>query len=184
MPMKLNLGLSKKLGLPDNGSIGASCHVELELEGSLLQTDLEAFHRHVRGAYVACRQAVQDELARHQDSGAGVNRETPASRTSQATNGSPDRQNASNGNDYGSGRGNGNGHNAPRASAKQMEYLQQLARQIRGLGIRRLDGLAQKMFGKPIADLTTLDASGLIDTLKSVKAGEIDLDAVLSGQSA
>lgn len=180
MPMKLNVGLSKKLGLSDYGSIGASCHVELELEGSLLQSDLEAFHRHVRGAFVACRQAVQDELARHQDSAAVAPAAAPPEKTSTAATGSFDRRSARESNGSGSARGNGNG--APHASPKQMEYLQQLARQIRGLGVRRLDGLAQKMFGKPLAALTTLDASGLIDTLKSIKAGEIDLNAVLSGE--
>ena len=43
MPLRLNVGLSKKIGQPDYGSLGATCHVEVELDGSLVQQDLETF---------------------------------------------------------------------------------------------------------------------------------------------
>ena len=64
MPMKLNVGVSRKVGLPNYGSVGASCNLELELDATLLERDLDAFHTQIRGAYVAANQAVHDELAR------------------------------------------------------------------------------------------------------------------------
>ena len=66
MPMKLNVGVSRKVGLPDYGSAGASCNLELELESGLLERDLDAFHNQIRNAYVAAHQAVHDELSRLQ----------------------------------------------------------------------------------------------------------------------
>ena len=169
MPMTLNVGLSKKLGLPDYGSLGATCNVAVELDAQLLRDDLDGFHAQVRNAYAACRQAIQDELSRHQTNGVPqqpvANKDASAGRT---------------------GRQNGNGHSATSngngthtASQKQLQYVTQLARQIRGLGIRQVESLAQRMFGKPLAGLSSLDASGLIDTLKAVKGGDVDLKGVL-----
>ncbi|MBC8873589.1 MAG: hypothetical protein H8E44_29480 [Planctomycetes bacterium] len=64
-----------------------------------------------------------------------------------------------------------------------MNFINQLARGIRGLGIRRLDSLTGKMFGKPLTDLTSLDASSLIDMLKAIKDGRVSLDAALNNEA-
>ena len=186
MPLRLNIGLSKKLGLPDYGSLGASCNVDIELDASLLQTDPEAFQRHAKNAYDACRRAVQEELARHQ----ATPTSTPANHQPAASgnvggngNGNGNGHTSGNGNGHTNGNGtNGNGHgNGHPASEKQLTYIRQLAGHIKGLGVRRLEALAQKMFAKPVVGLTSLDASGLIDALKGIKAGEIDLESVLEG---
>jgi hypothetical protein len=173
--MKLSIGLSKKIGLPDYGSLGATCNLELELDQSLIVSDdLDGFHDRVRRTFVACRQAVEDELAHHKTARAS-GRSTESGQTASA-------RPRANGN--GRENGNGNGRDSSdgrRASQKQIDYAQQLAGQIKGLGVRRLESLAQKMFSKPLADLSSLDASGLIDVLKDVKSGAIELAAALNG---
>jgi hypothetical protein len=69
MPLKLNVGVSRKVGLPEFSSAGASCNLELELDGTLLERDLDGLQSQIRGAYAAARQAVHDELARLQMTG-------------------------------------------------------------------------------------------------------------------
>lgn len=112
MPLKLNVGVSKKVGLPDYGSLGTSCHVEVELDSSLVFDDLDGFHSKVRQAYVACAQAVNDELARQ------ASTTLSASQTPTA---------ASNGHGATNGNGHRNGTNGGGASQKQLNYANQLA---------------------------------------------------------
>jgi hypothetical protein len=66
MAIKVSVGVSKKVGLPAYGSAGASCDLELEVDPHLLESDLAGFHERLRAAYVAARQAVEDELVRLQ----------------------------------------------------------------------------------------------------------------------
>jgi hypothetical protein len=167
MPLTLNVAISKKQGLPDYGSIGATCGLNVEVDGSLLDHDPEGLQRQIQNAYVACAQAVNDQLARQQGNGAPASTENGHTR--------------SNGNGHAATSSNGNGH---RASEKQLGYARQLAGQIRGLGVRRVETICQTMFGKPLADLATVDASGLIDTLKEIKAGSISVDDALSGAAS
>jgi hypothetical protein len=182
MPLKLNVGLSKKVGLPDYGSLGASCHVEVELAGDVL-SDPDAFHRHVKNAFVACRQAVEDELARQDGQSQHTGRHSSASPAD--ADGRPQsrqRRGANSRNGHANGSASVHAQKPPaRASQKQIDYARQLAGQIQGLGVRQLESLAERMFHKPFAELTTLDASGLIDMLKDIQAGKIDVDAALNG---
>jgi len=48
MPTKVSVGLSKKAGLPNYGSGGASCHVELERDSHILDGDPERFRLQVQ----------------------------------------------------------------------------------------------------------------------------------------
>lgn len=189
MPLTLNVGISKKVGLPDFGSVGATCNVSVELDAALLSREPDAFQQHVRRAYAACSQAVNDELARQTTPGAsgppGNASPAPAvAANGNGTAGSTQAKPASNVAGHAqqtNSNGNGNGNGSHGASQKQIGYINQLARQIRGLGVRKLDALTGKMFGKPLAGLSSLDASALIDQLKAIKDGSVSLDAALNG---
>ncbi|QDT16546.1 hypothetical protein [Alienimonas californiensis] len=59
--LKMNCGLSRKIGQPDYGSRGAMVHLEVELSAELLK-DPEKLRRQIRGCFGVVRQAVDAEL--------------------------------------------------------------------------------------------------------------------------
>ena len=68
MAMKVAVGLQRKVGQPNFGSLGASCHVEFEIDPALIESNLDGFHGKVNGAFLACRQAVNAQLRQQEGS--------------------------------------------------------------------------------------------------------------------
>ena len=59
--IKLNAGVSKKVGQPNFSSLGASVNLELELESSLV-SDPEKMQEKIRSLFALARKAVDEEL--------------------------------------------------------------------------------------------------------------------------
>ena len=169
MSMTVNVGYSQKLGQPEYSSLGVCCHVECELDGRTTGEHVEAFQQQVRELFAACRETVQQELARQRDPVAEPAVEPKNSRQTPTSAQAPSAAEKS----------QRNGSASHRASSKQVEYLRQLSRQIPGIGPRSLEALSQRVCGKPVVELSTLDASSLIDMLKAIKEGKLDAEQVL-----
>ena len=156
--LKLHAGVSKKVGLPGFSSASASCTIEAELDGSLLQ-DREGFQVVVQRAYQSCEKAVQDQIARLTSDGTNnLNQpqEIVEVRTSPAIQGaSVNRLSAPQFTNQPSPRP---------ATASQVKAIRAIAAR------RKIDlvGLLREKFGLTTADeLGIRQASALIDELKS-----------------
>jgi hypothetical protein len=159
MPLKLNVGVSKKVGLPEYSSAGAMCNLEFELESGLL-ADLAGFHEKVRDAYVACHQAVNDELARLQG-----HANPPTAAPMAASNGLH-RRNGTGPDADGAHVRTGGGRDRPPkpATPGQVKAIYAIGRARRA----DLEGLLRDDYGvgRP-EELSLAQASGLIDSLKT-----------------
>jgi len=186
--LKLNIGFNRKIGEANFSSRGASVNLEIEVESGVvrepdkLQAKIDYLFKLAKASVDAQLNGTspppQPQPATNNNGANGSNSNANASQTNGNGQGS---QTSGNGNANGNGQGNGNGHHA---SEKQINFANQLAKGIRGLGARRLESLTGRMFGKPLADLTSLDASSLIDTLKAIKEGRVSLDAAFSEGTA
>ncbi|MDA0660787.1 MAG: hypothetical protein O3C60_18435, partial [Planctomycetota bacterium] len=138
--------------LPDYGSLGASCYVEFEIDRCLIDQDLDGFHHKVAGAFAACRQAVNDQLAQQSDKSSL----TPGNN---ASNGVPHH----NGHTRHSGNGQGARQEVASATQSQVRAIFAIARR------QRADPaiLVRERFNveRP-EDLSIREASTLIDDLK------------------
>ena len=187
--LKLNIGFNRKVGEANYGSRGASVNLEIEVESGVVR-EPDKLQAKIGYLFELAKASVEAQLN-------GVSQpQQPAPATGTSGNGAYANASANSG--QSNANGNGNGHsshtngtsgngtngNGHRASDKQINFATQLAKGIRGLGTRRLDSLTGRMFGKPLADLTSLDASSLIDTLKAIKEGRVSLDAALSEGAA
>ena len=159
MAVTLSVGLQKKVGLPDYGSFGASCHVEFEIDRCLIDQDLDGFHQKVADAFAACRQAVNDQLAQQ-----------PTQHSPTNGNGHAGNNASSNGHPHtnGNGRGNGARQEVGKATQSQVRAIFAIARR------NRVDpkNLVRERFGlELLEDLSIREASSLIDDLKRSLVG-------------
>ena len=176
MPMTVKVGLAKKVGQPDYGSLGASCEVALELDAGLLFSDLDGFHRKVQAAYTACRQAVQDELSSQPGSASPALNSNGADRAQSNANGhergandgdgsprgNPNRDSTGGANGSQSGRPSNGNRRA--ATSAQVRALHAIATR-QNFNLTEL--LREKFHIYKAEELSLREASSLIDELKN-----------------
>jgi hypothetical protein len=142
MPLKLNIGSSKKVGLPDYGSKGASVNLELELDSSLLQTPGQ-LQQQIQTLFQQARDAVEAEL---------FGREATPGMTQNGQHGTPSGRNGS------QRRSNGRP-----ATQSQVKAIYAITKQHE-IDLNAL--LAQQFRVNRPDDLSLREASQLIDELK------------------
>ncbi len=164
MPVKLNIGLSRKVGEANYGSRGASINLEVELDNGVLG-DPGQLRDRVRDLYMLARQSVDDELQRPADAGGGEH--AHANGNGHYSNGNGDSGPAN-------GQSNGNGHSNGNGQQPRMEVARATQSQIRAIfAITKRQGLdpnalvREKYRVHRMDDLSIREASALIDELKS-----------------
>ena len=149
MPLKLNLGLSRKMGEPNYGSRGASINLEVEIDSSLVGEPTK-FQERVRRLYGLVRTSLAEELK--------GNGHTAHASTTGAANAKEHA--ASNGSDHSSTKGD-----KPRpATSAQVKAINAIA--VRQ-NINIVPYLLNRIGVGRVGDLTIQQASQVIDDLRA-----------------
>ena len=145
--IKLNCGVSRKVGEPNYGSRGASVNVELELESATVQ-DPKLLHEKIRRLFALAKTSVDEELGLAPATGMPPTSHQPPnvpapSHTGPASNGNGGRP----------------------ATDSQLRAIWAISKQ---LGLDQ-DAEAHRMYQRPASQLSMPEASKLIDHLKQVQ---------------
>ena len=160
MSIKINIGVNKKIGLPEYGSAGSHCNIEIEADNSILD-NANGFLQRVRDAYELARLSIEEELSHHRPGNATSNGASQSRRTEQFDK-EPRQEYRSNTNSTGSSYA---------ASPKQQQFIAGLVKGVKGLDWHKLDRYCDGKFGKVCSQLSSKEASALIEDLKAAKSG-------------
>jgi len=152
MPLKLNVGASKKVGEANYGSRGASVNVEMELDSTLIGEPARLQEK-IRQMFGLVRTSLTEELNGGNSHGPPPEPQAPAASVPAAR----------------SSNGNGNGQRGGMrlATPAQVKALYGIARQ-QGVDLGRL--LQERCHVARPDEVTIRQASALIDELKSTSA--------------
>jgi hypothetical protein len=165
MPMKLNVGFSRKVGEPNYGSRGASVNLELELDNSLVEQP-ERLRDRIRHLYQLAKASVDEELH-----GSGLQPAVSNGHGGEHNNGHGGGLDQYRVSHHGNGNGQrqpANGHGPRQATSSQVKAIHAIASRNR-IDVGRL--VRDRFNVQRPDDLSISDASTLIDELKGVQAG-------------
>ena len=172
MSVKLNIGLSRKVGEASFGSRGASINLEVELDNGVLN-DPGQLRDRVQDLYVLARQSVDEELQRPAEAGPSEPSHTNGNEHGRISH-------SANGNAHKNGHANGQATNgraanshSPNNGPGRIEVARATQSQIRAIfAISKRQGLdphtviSERYRVHKMEDLTIREASALIDDLK------------------
>ncbi len=167
MPMKLNVGLSRKVGEPNYGSRGASVNLELEID-STLAAEPDRLQERIRELFGLARASIDEELQSATTQPASDAQRTNGRAADNTRQPHASGRNGATRSTTTGYRSNGNSrqpaNNPPPATASQVRALHAITNRL-GLN---LEDVVQERFN--ISDATVLtvaEASQLIDDLNS-----------------